>query len=146
MINVGGTSSDKYKAGIQIPVAIFIFGIAGGYLRYLYSKAHPARARAVTQPALPAARAALREQQEEPRQIDGKFNGILQNLILLFLSPLLAIAVWLVLFQGGTISPLTLAAVSFGVGLATRQATRGLIAFVEKIFSPNPKSTDTNSD
>lgn len=157
MINVGGTSSDKYKAGIQIPVAIFIFGIAGGYLRYLYSKAHPISTRTNAQPAPVAAQPALPNlaalrlalpaaRLPEPLPIDARFSAILQNLILLFLSPLLAIAVWLVLFQGGTTSPLTLAAVSFGVGLATKQATRGLISFVEKIFSPNPKSADQNGN
>jgi hypothetical protein len=39
--------------------------------------------------------------------------------------------------QGGTTSPFTLAAVSFAIGLATREATRALIAFVKKIFSTN---------
>ena len=39
MINVGGGKSGPfgpYKGGIQIPIYIFVFGIAGGYLRYLY--------------------------------------------------------------------------------------------------------------
>jgi hypothetical protein len=127
MINIGGTTSDKYKAGIQVPIAIFIFGILGGYLRYLVSKAdHKKNSDQRGQTVLPA------------KPIMG-LNSTLSDLLLLFLSPLLAIAVWLVLFQGGTTSPLTLAAVSFAVGLATRQATEGLIAFVEKIFSPTPK-------
>jgi hypothetical protein len=37
VINIGGTiDGNTISGGIQIPVYIFIFGIAGGYLRYLY--------------------------------------------------------------------------------------------------------------
>ena len=130
MINIGGTSADKYKAGIQVPVAIFIFGILGGYLRYLISK---------TQSKKPPVRP---KQKSDGKQVaTERIVTVLRDLVLLFLSPLLAIAVWLVLFQGGTTSPLTLAAVSFAIGLATRQATEGLISFVERIFSPPPKTT-----
>jgi len=35
-LNVGGNNEDNYKAGIQIPIYILIFGIIGGYVRYLY--------------------------------------------------------------------------------------------------------------
>jgi len=35
VINVGGTSVDNYNTGIQIPVFVLIFGLIGGYLRYL---------------------------------------------------------------------------------------------------------------
>jgi hypothetical protein len=125
MINIGGTSSDKYEAGIQIPVAIFTFGIAGGYLRYLLYKAGLTKAPETKQPSLGPPLQARRL----------KFDNILVDLVLLFLSPLLAIAVWLVLFQAGTTSPLTLAAVSFAVGLATQEAADALIAFVTRIFS-----------
>jgi len=36
MINLGGNWHTYYTSGIQIPVFVFIFGIAGGYIRYLY--------------------------------------------------------------------------------------------------------------
>jgi hypothetical protein len=39
VINIGGVPTDGYTSGIQIPVYVFIFGIAGGYLRYLYKTA-----------------------------------------------------------------------------------------------------------
>ena len=35
-INVGGTADDNYHSGIQFPVYILVFGIGGGYIRYLY--------------------------------------------------------------------------------------------------------------
>jgi hypothetical protein len=41
IINIGGTiagpaDTEPYKTGIQIPIYVVIFGIVGGYLRYLY--------------------------------------------------------------------------------------------------------------
>ena len=39
VISVGGVKSDNYTSGILIPVYVFIFGIVGGYLRYLYKTA-----------------------------------------------------------------------------------------------------------
>ena len=45
-------------------------------------------------------------------------------------------AVWLVLFQGGMTSIFTLAAVSFSVGLVTREVIQALIDFVKSRVSP----------
>jgi hypothetical protein len=36
VINVGGLKSNNYTSGILIPIYVIIFGITGGYLRYLY--------------------------------------------------------------------------------------------------------------
>ena len=38
VINFGGTADDNYSSGVQVPTYILIFGIAGGYIRYLYDK------------------------------------------------------------------------------------------------------------
>ncbi len=35
MINVGGSPLDNYRTGIQIPVFVLVFGLIGGYLRFL---------------------------------------------------------------------------------------------------------------
>ena len=40
VVNVGGNLRTSYEDGIQIPINVIIFGIAGGYLRYLYETAN----------------------------------------------------------------------------------------------------------
>ena len=39
IINVGGNQRNNYEDGIEIPVYVVVFGIIGGYLRYLYETA-----------------------------------------------------------------------------------------------------------
>jgi hypothetical protein len=142
MINIGGISADKYKSGIQVPLTILIFGIAGGYLRYLCSEAEPVWNRL---------KKSSKDKKSKTDQLDGndkqldKIYEILYNVIILFLSPLLAIAVWLVLWQGGTTSPFTLAAMSFVTGLVTKEAVRALIEFASRIFQSNEKDKDEDS-
>jgi hypothetical protein len=43
VINVGGTQETNYTNGVQIPVYVIVFGVLGGYLRYLYETATAAR-------------------------------------------------------------------------------------------------------
>jgi hypothetical protein len=140
VINIGGSPSNRYTTGIQVPVNVFIFGIAGGYLRYLYETAekHIQERRKLGR---------IRELQLESKtvieiseeigalQASRVFYESLRDIALFFLSPLLAIAVWLVLTQGGTTSTATLAAVSFTIGLVTREVIDALIAFAGGILS-----------
>ena len=81
----------------------FIFGIAGGYLRYLYDTARNLKDE-------------LKLAREETED-DYTFFQSLERLAIIFISPLLAIAIWFILFQGGTASNFTLAAVGITVGL-----------------------------
>jgi hypothetical protein len=37
MINIGGVRENNYKFGLQIPIYVVVFGIIGGYIRYLYN-------------------------------------------------------------------------------------------------------------
>ena len=62
------------------------------------------------------------------------FYAVLHDVAFLFLSPLLAIAVWLVLFQAGTTSTFTLTAVSFVIGLVTQEAGKSLVAFAKRML------------
>lgn len=147
MINIGGSLADSYKAGIQVPVNIFIFGIAGGYLRYLYETAEryiPKISIRERKQSLPAGSESTGkiEITEELRTRDTDypdpkdvFYESLKDIALFFLSPLLAIAVWLVLLQGGTTSIYSLAAVSFTIGLVTREVIIALIGFTTRILS-----------
>jgi len=41
MINIGGVRENNYKFGLQIPIYVFVFGILGGYIRYLYATTQP---------------------------------------------------------------------------------------------------------
>jgi hypothetical protein len=126
MVNIGGVPPD-YKSGIQIPVNVFIFGILGGYLRFLYYTSQ-------------------KDASTVEEDADDVFHATLKDLALFLLSPLLAMAVWLVLFQGGTTSILTLAAVSFTVGLVTKEVVQALIDFVKsRVSQPTPGAASPKS-
>jgi hypothetical protein len=136
-INIGGNSSDKYTSGIQVPVAIFIFGIAGGYMRYLFSQADK----------LPEIRKKIGKNTKQEDLLGNPievFYLVLQDVAFLFLYPLLAIAVWLVLFQGGTTSVLTLTAVSFVSGLVTKEVGKTLVAFAKRMLQTIDVSSSQN--
>ena len=60
MLNVGGTPRNSYSEGVQIPVYVVVFGIIGGYLRYLYDTARYVEARKTLEEEV------LREVQYEP--------------------------------------------------------------------------------
>jgi hypothetical protein len=145
MINIGGTSADKYKSGIQVPLTILVFGIAGGYLRYLCAEAEPDWKR--LKKSGNGRKNKTQQLVKSDKQVD-KIYEILYNVIILFLSQLLAIAVWLVLWQGGTTSPspFTLAAMSFVTGLVTKEAVKALIEFASRIFQSNGKDKDEDSN
>jgi hypothetical protein len=36
MLNIGGHQDNHFAHGIQIPLSVLVFGLAGGYIRYLY--------------------------------------------------------------------------------------------------------------
>jgi hypothetical protein len=126
VINVGGQPR-LYTSGIQIPVYVFIFGIAGGYLRYLYDTA-----RLLTS-------AEWRERSRGAEQGEDRllsFYQSLQYIALFLLAPLLAVAVWFLLVQWETTenSIYTLAAVSFAVGLITEEIVLSLIRFARGLL------------
>jgi hypothetical protein len=131
VINVGGRPEDCFAEGIQIPVNVFIFGIFGGYLRYLWK----------------TAKLRVKKQEELPSDASDKANTrtwlfyqSLEDLALLFLSPLLAIAVWFVLWQGGTTGNYAVAVISFTVGLVTEEVIQTLIRFTGSMLKL-PEST-----
>jgi hypothetical protein len=116
VINFGGrVVNDDVLGGVQVPVYIFIFGIAGGYLRYLYDTAT--------------------NWKKELKELDGYnedtqlFYRSLERLAIIFIAPLLAIAIWFILFQGGTTSNQTLAAVGIAVGLLMKEVVETITGF-----------------
>ena len=132
VVNIGGGKEDNYSSGIQIPATVIIFGVAGGYLRYLYG--------------LRYLYASKKDGQQNFDSVDRSWGDIdindnlslfkhsLRSLALFFLSPLLAVAVWFVLFQGGTTGKHAIAALSFTVGLVTEEAIQAIIVFARNIL------------
>lgn len=124
VLNIGG-QAPQYSSGIQIPMGILVFGIAGGYLRYLYKTSK------------------LYKDHKEYFAVDKDdvgsyriwlFYHSLEDISLLFLSPLLAIAIWLLLVQAGMTGQEalpTIAVISFSVGLVTEEVVQALINFAK---------------
>lgn len=168
VINIGGVWSDYYSGGIQIPVFVLLFGIAGGYIRFLHTiyktlqtdeTSWKRSLKIVSDVLLKDIKRTLKnlensEKNEDNTKIYKELNKKLQlfqdedskleeirrkiftqsikDLALLFLSALLAIASYFLLIQAGIQSSdyATIAAVSFGVGLATDTVISRLENFV----------------
>jgi hypothetical protein len=118
-INIGGNvGHDKVTGGIQIPVFIVIFGIAGGYLRYLYDIASTWKEEIREDDTLSDERKDSKKNQAHHHIKDSQlFFRSLERLSIIFLSPLLSMAVWFILFEGGARSNYTLSAVAITVGI-----------------------------
>jgi hypothetical protein len=125
----GSIQNGDISSGVQIPIYIIIFGIAGGYLRYLYDTA--------------------KNWKDDLKQRDGLtedshlFYSSLERLAIIFISPLLAIALWFVLFQGGTTSDYTLSAIGITVGLLMREVVETITAFAKGIFKATKDKSRT---
>lgn len=131
VINIGGSQTDNYVGGIQIPTFVIIFGLAGGYLRYLYGMRFF------------FSRWKKGDEFEDTDKNWGDLNisdnlsflrHSLRSLSLFFLSPMLAVVIWFILFQSGTTGKWAIAAVSFSLGLITEEVIQVIIAFVRKIL------------
>jgi hypothetical protein len=142
VINVGGDQHDNYASGIQIPVYIVVFGIAGGYLRYLYKTKYQMEAikKLFDEIEIETKSLTCEKKEEHRERLERRFWLFysLNNLALILLSPLLAIAVWFVLVQQGIEGKqgvqgqtgiFILAAISFTIGLVTDEVIRMLIRF-----------------
>lgn len=157
IISVGGSYHDNYKSGLQIPVFVFIFGMLGGYLRFLHITTQPwlikrledayrktgleldkaenkEILKAEVNKSLKNAHAGIFDDPTLKRVI---FNKSMEDIGLLFLSPLLAMATYFILVQGGIDAiqePFTLAVISFAIGLATDKAVYSLERFAGGIL------------
>lgn len=214
VINVGGWADNGFKSGIQIPVYIMVFGIAGGYIRYLFeiyngwrrslsaptitdptngsdirvnnpeitgtsdpsvtvivfdgdtpigtTKADKKGTWSVRTSTLSDGTHAIKAKATDDSESSSAFSDIvninisqavggpirgkelaeqkddknlelfkksLQEMALIFLAPLLAIAIWFVLFQGGTTADYTLAAIGITTGFLIREIVTRLISF-----------------
>ena len=66
------------------------------------------------------------------------FIQSLHDIALIVISPLLAIAIWFVLFQGGTTSDYTLAAIGITTGFLIREIVNRLIGFATPNVTAQP--------
>jgi hypothetical protein len=123
VISVGGT--------IHVPFYVFVFGILGGYLRYLYSTAYPEKKEDTPEkPAdfpIPNQIAKVKDDTEQ------FLISTIKEIALIVLAPLLAIAIWFVVSgQGQTYTNIPiLAALSLAIGLITKEVVDGLIKFAQ---------------
>lgn len=220
VLNIGGIQEDNFVEGIQIPIYIIIFGLIGGYLRYLYKTAKlRSRYRALREmylfcwekvPGIDSKRLKtflidkfdigwfatgdeFKKVDETTLKIENGFHAVsitlsgetadmaidsdkiiyrfivkkenshtnlyqtmswrswlfyqsLEDLSLLFLAPLLAIALWFLLTQASTTSKYILALASFSVGLVTDEIIQALLNFIRPKISEDKgdKSNENN--
>ncbi len=140
-INIGGntvsnnTISNDRSFTISIPFYVVLLGLAGGYLRYL-------------------SKAASRQYVRPPEYIKPEENsqefavGTQAELSEMALAPLLATVVWLLLSQGQTTTSTTywLAAVSFSIGLVTREIIDGIKRAMTRLSLDTTKQSSSKEE
>jgi hypothetical protein len=137
---VGGNYADDYQGGIQIPVFVFLFGLGGGYIRYLryaYKELWQDKAK--------------KDDDEKDETQKRVFRRSMKDISLLFLSPLLAIAVYFMLYTVGintTNNLPTIATVCFAVGLITDNVINRLEKFAGAAIGGKPEKpiVETSKD
>jgi hypothetical protein len=164
-----------YNTGIQIPVFVIIFGMVGGYLRYLYKSARLSRIDEELKEIDFKVFREFEKKLQNLQQIKGQINEekerksilelqektikserrkllfyrSLEDLALLFLSPLLAVAVWFILIQWETTNAnnyFTIAVVTFTVGLITDEIIQTLIRATQAILGTEKKKPEEVED
>jgi hypothetical protein len=141
VINIGGTRESNYTGGLRVPFYVFVFGILGGYLRYLYTTAYPEK-----EENIPKKPEELLKQFDKAKDDTDQFLiSTVKRLALIVLAPLLAIAVWFVVSgQGQTYTNVAiLAALSLAIGLVTKEVVEGLISFAKGRIPGAPAAAPT---
>ena len=144
VINIGGiaTSPDNYEGGLQIPLFIIVLGATGGYINFLSKMTYLLNlevtignlrmlkkskggeiARALANPIEGDLSA---KQKLKFAAIRVKHSEMLMLLTEFMLAPILAIAVYLLLVQGGATSPVTAGIASLAAALAVGRILNAL--------------------
>ena len=137
VLNLGGGPSylpkiPEYDKGLQIPIYVLIIGLVGGYLRYLYKTS-----KLLTDNELIKERRKIKMllTKEHTRNIARQiaFYQSLKDLVLLFLSPLMAVAVWFLISQWRPTenSVQLIGLVCFSASLLTVEIVNTLISFTK---------------
>lgn len=132
VLNIGGDPLNRYADGLQIPIKIIVFGVAGGYLRFLYKTAknwnmHVQKDNTDDNMVNPLTKEKLNEQTL-------LFYKSFEDLILFILAPLLAVAVWLLLLEIEINSVYTITIASFTAGLVTYEIIQTMLRFTQSIL------------
>lgn len=171
VINFGGDQQNNYQTGIQIPFYVFVFGLLGGYLRYLIKAFRKGRRR------LYAATSGINKKGETPGEPSEGFDHLqqiyneqkelqnledknpktyniaqrvqymretLSDLAELFLAPMLAILAYFFLYQGADPNVYTISIVSFTVGLVTKDFVGRLEKFAKENVGPGVEEPRQN--
>jgi hypothetical protein len=131
VINVGGNIVGNARTFvINVPFYVVLLGLLGGYLRYL------SKAASKSYPHQPERIPDEKNSQEFAVRTEAELSEIA-------LAPLLATIVWLLLSQGQpTANIYWLAAVSFSVGLVTKEIMDSIKRLITRII---PNTTDRSS-
>ena len=153
IMHFGGHVGNDYQSGIVVPIYILVFGMIGGYLRFLYKTQRGwfvERAKYEikrTQPDISDTEL-LSKVEDEFKKAESKsenspigkriiFNNSMEDLSLIFLPPILAVATYFMLLQGG-LDPEkampTFAVVSFAIGLISNEIVKKLESFARFCF------------
>jgi hypothetical protein len=131
VLNIGGEPY-KYSSGVQIPVYVLVIGLVGGYLRYLYKTS-----KLLTDTELIKERRKIKEllAQEHTRNLARRitFYESLKDLVLLFLSPLVAVASWFLISQWRPTenSVYLIGLICFSASLLTVEIVNSIIRFTK---------------
>jgi hypothetical protein len=131
VLNIGGEPL-KYTSGVQIPVYVLVIGLVGGYLRYLYKTS-----KLMTDNELIKERRKIKEllAQEHTRNLARRitFYESLKDLVLLFLSPLIAVASWFLMSQWRPTenSVYLIGLICFSASLLTVEIINAIIRFTK---------------
>lgn len=141
VLNIGGEPY-SYNSSLQIPIYVLVIGLVGGYLRYLYKTS-----KLMTDNELIKERGKIKKllAKEHTRNIARQiaFFQSLKDLVLLFLSPLMAVAVWFLLSQWRPTenSPQLIGLVCLSASLLTVEIVNTIIRFT-KDYLEKPESSE----
>ena len=143
-----------------IPIFVVVFGLIGGYIRYLYKTSklidevkdeiYKSKSKNSSNPPLDKnvenenAKDLDLESEKTRRNI---FYESLRDIALFFLAPILSVAVYFLLFAfglSGDNSIYTLAVICFTVGLVTEDVIQTLIRFTQEKLSNKSKTNNSN--
>ena len=164
VMHFGGNVFDNYQSGIVVPVYVLFFGMIGGYLRFLYKTQ---RGWFINRAMYEIKRTDIEMTENELRHKANEeftkadansentpigkriiFNNSMEDLSLIFLPPILAVASYFLLLQGG-LNPIegwpTFAVVSFAIGLISNEIIHKLESFAHSTLNDSEKNVTSKS-
>jgi hypothetical protein len=143
VINIGSSWENNFSSGIVIPVYVIILGLTGGYLRYLNKAMSKEKnienvetksdiSTPNKEPIEIKMTKPIKSIEKTSHDFAENTDGELSNILL---APLLASVVWFLLSQGETeFNMYGMAAISFSIGLVTKEIIQIIVKIMEKII------------